>query len=231
MFLQMTLLWCFLYFFGIPYILRYQESKVMVVERETDTGGIPAPAITICARNEPENQIVSDDCNGSADVFSCMESKKWSKLSDVVLDAGKGESPKIKDLTGANFWNMQIRSKYECFTFSINERIGPIFQRDILRFIVNNRTRIYEFYIHSSDYFTPNRNPLFMPINRFKVFPKTDCPSFVPISLIEKHELNTVHDPCEDSKEYNFTCCIELSIASQAGCDAKESCVSEEHYR
>ena len=203
----------------------------MVVERETDTSGIPAPAITICARNEPDNQIVSDACNGSANVFSCMESKKWSKRSDVILDAGKGESPTIKDLMGAHFWDLQIRSKYECFTFSINERIGPIFQRDILRFIINDTTRTYEFYIHSLDYFIPNWNPLILPINRFKVFPETDCTSFVTISLTEKYELNTADDPCEGRKEYNFTQCIQQSIARQTGCGGKEACVTGEQYR
>ena len=229
--LELALLVCFLYFFGVPSFLRYQEGKVMVVVRETDTAGIPAPAVTICAKNEGKNQQVSDACNGSLNVFSCMESESWARRKEVVLDARKGISPTMKDLMGAEFWDLQLRVSFECFTFRMNERIGPLYHKDALNFIINNTTRIYEFYIHSLDFFIPNRNPLFMPVNRFKVFPKTDCRSFLPIYLIEKHELNTVADPCEDSKEYNFTHCIEQSIASQAGCDGKEACVAGEQYR
>ena len=231
MLLQLALLVCFLYFFGVPSFLRYQEGNDMVVVRETGTDGIPAPAVTICAKNERDNQQGSDACNGAVNAFSCMESESWAGMKDVVLDARKGFSPTIKPLMGAEFWDVQIKWRFKCFTFSMNERIGPLHQKDILNFVINNTTRMYEFYIHSLDYFTPNRNRLIMPINRFKVFPKTDCPSFLSISLIEKHELNTVHDPCEESKEYNFTRCIEQSIASQAGCDGKEFCESAEHYR
>ena len=113
----------------------------------------------------------------------------------------------------------------------MNYRIGPHYQRDILRFLINNVTRIYEFYIHDLDYFIPNYHPLILPINRFKVFPKTDCTGFVSISLTETHELNTSHDPCDESKDYNFSKCIKQSIASQAGCEGKESSVTGEQYR
>ena len=228
--LQITLLAMFIGFFGVPSLIRYQDSKVMVVVEEKDTAGIPAPALTICARDERETKIISDACNRSVNVFSCMQSESWSMMKYVVLDAGKGW-PAMKELMGAQFWGLQIRSRFECFTLSINELIGPLYQRDILRFVINNTTRIYELFIHSSDFFIPNWNRLIMPINRFKVFPKTDCSGFVTISLIEKHELNTVQDPCEESKEYNFTRCIQQSIATQAGCDGKESCVTGEQFR
>ena len=229
--LELALLVCFLYFFGVPSFLRYQEGKDMVVVKKTDTDGIPAPAVTICARNEKDKKHVSDACNGADNAFSCMETESWAGMKDVVLDAGKGYLPTIETLMGAEFWDLQIRLRFECFTFSMNERIGPLYHKDALNFIINNTTRIYEFYIHSLDFFIPNRNPIFMPVNRFKMFPKTDCRSFLSISMIEKHELNTVADPCENSKEYNFTRCIEQSIASQAGCDGKEACESGEQYR
>ena len=112
----------------------------------------------------------------------------------------------------------------------MNERIGPHYQRDKLRFLIN-RTRIYQFFIHSLDYFVPNYNCLLLPINRVKVFPETDCTRFVTISLTEKHELNTAEDPCEAIKEYNFTLCIKESIASEAGCDGKQNCGTGEQYR
>ena len=123
--LQITLLWMFLYFFGVPSVRRYQASKVMVVMEEKDTAGIPAPAVTICARVEGETKVISGACNGSVNVFSCVEAERWAFMEDVVLDAGKGESPTIRDLMAAELWDLQIRSNFECFTFSMNERIGP----------------------------------------------------------------------------------------------------------
>ena len=84
----------------------------MVVVKETDTGGIPAPAVTICARNEGDKQQVSESCNGAANVFSCMESESWAKMKDVVLYAEQGESPTNKYLKGATFWDLQIRSQF-----------------------------------------------------------------------------------------------------------------------
>ena len=203
----------------------------MVVVKETDTGGIPAPAVTICARNEGDKQQVSESCNGAANVFSCMESESWARMKDVILDAEQGESPTNKDLKEAMFWDWQIRSLFECFTFSMNDRISPLYQRDMLHFFINNTTMIYEFLIHDLDYFIPNWNRLVLPINRFKVFPKTECTGFVSISLTEKHELSTAHDPCDERKNYNFRQCIKESIASHVGCEGKESCVTGEQYR
>ena len=228
-FLQTSLLVGFLYFFGVPSFLRYQEGKEMVVVRKTDSGGIPAPAVTVCARKEDE--LVSDACNGSANVFSCRDEESWAVMSKVVLDAGKGESPNIKDLMAAKFWNLQIRSRYECFTFSMDDRIGSDYLRDIIRFIINKKTRVYDFYIHDEDYFFPNLNHHLLPINRMKVFPRTDCGGVVSISLSEKHELNTPEDPCKESKEYNFRQCVEQSVARRAGCQNKQACVSAEQYR
>ena len=117
----------------------------MVVVKETDNGGIPAPAVTICARNEGDKQQVSESCNGAANVFSCMESESWARMKDVILDEEQGESPTNKYLKGAMFWDWQIRSLFECFTFSMNDRISPLYQRDMLHFFINHTTKIYEF--------------------------------------------------------------------------------------
>ena len=122
--LQITLLAMFIGFFGVPSLIRYQDSKVMVVVEEKDTTGIPAPAVTICARDERETKVISDACNRSVNVFRCMQSESWSRMKYVVLDAGKGW-PTMKDLMGAQFWGLQIRSRFECFTLSINELIVP----------------------------------------------------------------------------------------------------------
>ena len=126
MLLQIALLVGCLYFFGAPSLLRYQEGKEMVVVRKADTGGIPAPAVTICALNKGDKQRVSDTCNGAANVFSCMESESWARMKDVVLDTAKGDPPTITELKGAEFWDLHIRFRYECFTFSMNERMVPV---------------------------------------------------------------------------------------------------------
>ena len=84
--LQITLLGMFLCFFGVPSVERYLDSKVMVVTEEKDTAGIPAPAVTVFARNEGETEVVFAACNGSANVFSRMEAESWARMKEVVSD-------------------------------------------------------------------------------------------------------------------------------------------------
>ena len=213
--LQLTLFGIFLYLFGVPSYRRYHESKVMTVVRLEKTGGIPAPAVTICSKIEGKSQIVSDACNGTDNVFGCMESQMWASKEDIVLDAQRG-FPKKKSLMGSEFWEVQFKLKFYCFTFSMDEKISPNDTTDWLNFVVNKDMN-YEFFVHSYDYFIPNYNPLLLPINRFKVFGDQDCNSFVTISLVEKYELSTADDPCEASPDYSYSQCVKESVYKQVG--------------
>ena len=49
--LQIILLVVFFAYFGWPAVERYLERKVMVVKDQRNTGGIPAPSITLEVRN------------------------------------------------------------------------------------------------------------------------------------------------------------------------------------
>ena len=57
-----------------------------------------------------------------------------------------------------------------------------------------------------------------LPSNYGKLFLPTDCNSFFSLSLVQHHELDTSMDPCEESKNYSFTKCVEESVARRVGC-------------
>ena len=158
-----------------------------------------------------------------------MESQQWAAMKDIVVDAQRGYTKK-ENLMGSEFWELQFKLTSNCFTFSMDEKIGPDDRNDWLNFFVNKDIN-YEFFVHSYDYFIPTHNPLILPINRFKVFGDQDCNRFVTISLVEKHELSTSSDPCEANPDYSFSQCVKESVYNQVGCPAKEDCVTGEHYR
>ena len=227
--LEVLLFGIFLYLFGEPSLVRYQDEKVVVVVREEETGGIPAPAVTVCARNGGQTEIVSEACNASTNVLKCMESQRSAKFKDVVLDSEKGEEARA-NLMDSIFWDLQVRAGYECFTLSMNYTLGPVYKDDMITVLINKSLE-YEFFIHSLDYFIPNYNSLIIPSNRFKVFPARDCSSFVSISLVEKHELNTAEDPCVENTQYKFSQCVKESVARQAGCAGQQVCQTNQQYR
>ena len=72
--LQLILFSVFLWVFGLPAIAKYQERSVGEVKSQRDTGGIPAPAVTIFAGTaNPYNPwknssstMIEDACGGLA---------------------------------------------------------------------------------------------------------------------------------------------------------------------
>ena len=201
----------------------------MTVVRVDKTGGIPAPAVTLCSKNKENTHSVSEACNGTENVFSCMETQQWAAKKDIVVDAERG-FPKKESLMGSDFWKLQFKLKCNCFTFIMDEKISPNDTTDWLSFFVN-KDRNYAFFVHSYEYFIPSYNPLVLPNNRFKVFGDQDCNSFVAIALVEKHELSTTFDPCEANPDYSYSQCVKESVYKQVGCAAKEDCVTGEQYR
>ena len=145
---------------------------MLTIDSRKETQGVPAPAITFCARNpktgpwrEPGGLESSlERCRSSKDVFACMEGQAWPR-EDVVTRA---EDAKKQNMSTNNFWKSQfLKGYWSCHTFLLDHKIGP---NDEIFFHLN-RSMLYAFYIHGPDYFIQNYNPLAMPNNYGKLFP------------------------------------------------------------
>ena len=244
--LQLGLLLIFLSFFGLPSLQNYLEGKVLTVESKEETGGVAAPAITLCARDSTSGpwkaegglEVALDSCSADKNVFTCMEGKSWQR-EDVVTNAVQGYDNLKKSLEEPKYWNQQFLNGYwACQTFVLNEKISTDASKDEIFFHLN-RTMLYAYYIHGPDYFIQNYNPLALPNNYGKLFPSKDCNSYFTLALTERRELDTKEDPCEMRENYSFVSCIEDSIAEKVGCvleggkakSEKEQCNSAEQYR
>ena len=237
--LQLALLIIFLSYFGLPSLWRYLEGEVLTIDSKKETRGVPAPAITFCARSPQTGpwreagglEKSLERCNTSKDVFACMETQAWAR-EDVVTRAEDGRK---QDMSSSNLWKSQfLKGFWSCHTFSLSGKIGP---SDEIFFHLN-RSMLYAFYIHGPDFFIQNYNPLAMPNNYGKLFPSKDCNGYFTLALTERQELNTPVDPCQESLSYSFSACVSRTVARNVGCgldlDVEAGlgkCNSMEHYR
>ena len=237
--LQLTLLIIFLSYFGLPSLWRYLEGEVLTIDSRKETRGVPAPAITFCARSPKTGpwrypgglEKSLERCNTSKDVFACMETQAWAK-EDVVTKAEDGGK---RDLSASSLWQSPfLKGFWSCHTFSLNGKIGP---SDEIFFHLN-RSMLYAFYIHGPDFFIQNYNPLAMPNNYGKLFPSKDCNGYFTLALTERHELDTPEDPCQESLDYSFSACVSRTVSQKVGCGleggvgtGQRKCDSMDHYR
>ena len=243
--LQLGLLLIFLSYFGLPSLQNYLEGKVLTVESNEETGGVAAPAVTLCARDSNSGpwkeegglEAALKRCSGVENVFTCMKANAWQR-EDVVTKALKGYDNLEKSLEEQKYWNQLFLNGYwACQTFVLNEKISSDYNDEIFFYL--NRSMLYAYYIHGPDYFIQNYNPLAFPNNYGKLFPSKDCNSYFTLALTERRELNTKEDPCELRPDYSFVSCIEESISEKVGCvlaggktkSEEEHCFSVDQYR
>ena len=160
LFVQLCLLGLFLHLFGVPAFLRYMEEETLVLESREATGGVPAPAFTLCGREASTGtwrvagglEGALRECNGSGKVFSCMQGQAWGREQVVGQVQNGGERLEETRLWTADFF----KSFWSCFTFNFSNRIGT---HDEIFFHLN-MSMLYSYYIHSPNYFLQNYNPL-----------------------------------------------------------------------
>ena len=237
--LQLTLLGIFTYFFGVPSLIKYHESKMLISVSQHTSDSIPSPAVTICGKDLDTktwgdvNSLDSalDSCNSSDNVFKCVQNKAWA-IEDVVLGAQKGYNLK-ENIMNNSLWQTEFLKEYSCFTFESTMMVGTNYYVDELHFFLNNRMA-YKIYIHSATFFLPNVFSEVL-VNGFEVIPPKDCKRYFRLTLTETQELNTADDPCEAEAGYSFTRCVEKSIATKVGCGLGRSrepiCYTKEQYR
>ena len=242
-FLQLLLLGIFFYYFGYPSLLKYQEHKTLVLSSELRTGGIPAPDITICARNDHTRKwstntsldSVLNSCSQNENIFVCVEENVLN-FNKVIIDAWRG-TELMENLMDHSLWTSYTFDTFlTCYTLKPNKTIGTDHKIDRLKFLLNE-SFTYRIHIHSQDYFIMHFNPMLMHYDIQFVAPPHDCESYISIALEEHHEFNHPLDPCITHQEYSFWTCIQESVSREVGCRPRDSmqagpiCKTEHQYR
>ena len=240
---QTILFGIFLIYFGLPALQRYEEQKVIVTVDEVETDGIPAPAVTLCGKNnktgvwrEMSNWTsVLDQCNSSDNMLACIESKAW-KRKDIVPSAIQGID-KNEDLTHHTMWTSYIFNFLgNCFIFTSDMIMKVNYTMNDLLFELNRNLQ-YNVYIHSSDYFILTDNPTISKVIYEQIYPPQDCNKYTTIVMEEFYELNHPKDPCEENQLYSFIACMDETISRKVGCSLQKKsqrapkCTTVEQYR
>ena len=97
--IQLWLLGLFLHIFGLPALKRFNDKKVVVVTSARQSGGTPAPAVTIAVAGKNSNgwkdqtvfyrfvKMICKDANTT--VIDCIESQTYN-LSEIVSSVKLG---------------------------------------------------------------------------------------------------------------------------------------------
>ena len=97
LFIQLWLLGLFLHIFGLPALKRFQDKKVVVVTSTKESGGTPAPAITIVVSSNDTNKNgwkesgyisgfvrnICNEANTTDTIIGCIERHTYD-ISEVV---------------------------------------------------------------------------------------------------------------------------------------------------
>ena len=231
--LQSVLLATFFIFFGLPAIERYQAKRVVVVVSKKDTGGIPAPTISIAAWNPQTKNgwtgnvsmtynLIGVNCQQTkTSVVNCIEEKTF-RQTDVFKDIVMGYSLKKSILTKENLFTEDFTTDWDGMFHAIDVQkiIGPDDSTDQF-YILMDESHIYNIFIHDPNYFIVNENPAGLPSIMLKLNPNNRGNYYYKISLTEVEELDLPEDPCNVDPDYNFQACVKRSLSIQVGCRTK----------
>ena len=210
-FVHLALLLVFLYFFGMPAVVRFAKKEVMIVETTRQTNGIPLPAITISV----PHQITDHSCfERNSSIESCLEGIVLNR-SDILKSVVLGYEEKNEIImTKENIREDFIFDFPGIFhTLTLPVKIGPNLFKDAL-FVGLNTNLTYLVFIHDPEFFFFNDNPLSTPaiIKRFKTKPNSWS---YRLELTEVNKLNLPSSPCADDPNYKFLSCMRKSVASK----------------
>ena len=233
--IQFWLLGLFMHIFGLPALKRFNDKKVVVVTSSRQSGGTPAPAVTIAVAGKDNNgwkekalffEFVQIICkNANTTVIDCIESQTYN-LSEIVTSVKLGLGKYDTQLQEP--WKEDFSNAFAGRTYTLdipkNLRVNAISENPLR--IVLQANLSYDLYIHDPKFFFVSRNPdPVYPVVHKKVDPK-DLPYYYPFTLTEVEELNVPHDPCNEDPDYNYRECIRESFSRRIGCKTKWGKVS-----
>ena len=177
LFLQLSLFFIFLYFFGLPAVDMYEKRDIMLVENTKFTRGIPVPAVTIVVFEQAHFDFGSCYDLKTEDRNECINanSRNWSQILKGVV-VGFEEKTSL-DLTTDVVKEDFIRLFGNFVTLKMNLTIGPDDKKDQI-YILLNSTYKYQIIIHDPEFFIYNENPAAIPMTTTYFDPRSDNTSY-----------------------------------------------------
>ena len=136
--IQLWLLGLFLHFFGLPALERFHDKKVVVVTSTKESGGTPAPAVTIVVSGGnvtksgwKESAYISgfvrnicNESNTTETIIDCIERQTYD-ISEVVKSVKFGLGYYSKKVIDP--WIEEFSYVYagRTYTLDINEKLRP----------------------------------------------------------------------------------------------------------
>ena len=130
--LQLVLFGLFLYIFGFPALVRYQEKKVIVVTSRQNTNGTQAPAVTIVVKRKDTRsgwkkqawvgfvQTLCNDTNGAKTIVNCIEQQTYN-LSEITARVTLGANVEVYSNAVKNLkWTEDFTHSYAGRTYTLN---------------------------------------------------------------------------------------------------------------
>ena len=232
--IQLLLLVVFAVYFGQPAVERYLAKQVRIETRKSETGGIPAPAVTIVVfspetRNGWRTQVtdsqdafnlIQPHCGEASDIHKCIEDqtfKETEAYKNVLLGFSTQTSLPSSSLATVDFTTTYQGRSY---TLNIKQKINPDDATTQLFISFENRNN-YALYIHDRNYFLINDNPYGLPSILKKLYPNKTSNFYYRLALIERQELDVPTDPCNTTPDYDFQACVKDTLAERVGCRTK----------
>ena len=176
--IQLLLLVIFSVFFGRPAVERYLAKQVRIETTKSETGGIPAPAITLVVysqetrngwRTESRDNhdvfdLIGHHCGEASDIEKCIEDETFMKTEaykNVLLGFSSQTSLESPSLVTVDFTSTFRGRSY---TLDFNQKIDPDEAATQL-FLSFENWNNYALYIHDKNYFLLNDNPYGLPSN------------------------------------------------------------------
>lgn len=166
--LQLILITIFLVYFGLPAMGKFMERKVMVVESKREVEGIPAPTITVNARNLTTRR----GWKGKKNCFnlpieesleSCIKEETFG-FTDVVKDVILGYTAKRSLVQSESLTVRESVTSWggKYFTLLPAEVLGPNYHDQMLLLSLYHGF-IYKLFISDPNYFVLTSNPVYLP--------------------------------------------------------------------
>ena len=177
LFLQLSLFFIFLHFFGMPAVDMYEKRDIMLVENTKFTRGIPVPAVTIVVFEQAHFDFGSCYDLKTEDRNECINanSRNWSQILKGVV-VGFEEKTSL-DLTTDVVKEDFIGLFGNFVTLKMNLTIGPDDKKDQI-YILLNSTYKYQIIIHDPEFFIYNENPAAIPMTTTYFDPRSDNTSY-----------------------------------------------------
>ena len=204
----------------------------MVVDGRIESEGIEAPGVTVCGRSPQFKRgwrgnvtgtfgILELMCGDAEDVEGCILKKTFDR-AEVVQDVLLGYMTRKSLVNENNPWIEDFTRSLQgrCYTLNIPQRIGPNGNEERL-FLLLSQDLDYQVFIHDTNYFVMNTNPVGLPTIAKKLNPNTSTSHYYRLSATNMEELSVPDDPCNSDESYNFQSCVRQSISSKIGCRTK----------